>query len=76
MLAAKAVKRYRLKGRGPLVSFIMIPPGKFPEIILAISLLILISQAEIPLSLWTVGFSHLFLYPLLKADLDLTHGRF
>ena len=60
LLAAKAVTRYRLKGRGPLVSFIMIPLV-IPEIILAISLLILISQAEIPLSLWTVGFSHLLL---------------
>ena len=60
LLAAKAVTRYRLKGRGPLISFIMIPLV-IPEIILAISLLILISQAEIPLSLWTVGFSHLLL---------------
>ncbi|HIB17061.1 MAG TPA: ABC transporter permease [Candidatus Lambdaproteobacteria bacterium] len=60
MLAARAVTRYRLRGRGPLVSFIMIPLV-IPEIILAISLLILISQANIPLSLWTIGFSHLLL---------------
>jgi spermidine/putrescine transport system permease protein len=60
LLAAKSVTRYRFKGRGPLVSFIMIPLV-IPEIILAISLLILISQANIPLSLWTIGFSHLLL---------------
>ncbi|MBP40083.1 MAG: spermidine/putrescine ABC transporter [Chloroflexi bacterium] len=60
LLAAKAVTRYRLPGRAPVISFIMIPLV-IPEIILAISLLILISQANIPLSLWTVGFSHLLL---------------
>jgi len=57
LLAAKALTRYRLPGRGPVISFIMIPLV-IPEIILAISLLILISQLDIPLSLWTVGFSH------------------
>jgi spermidine/putrescine transport system permease protein len=60
LMAAKAVTRYRLPGRGPVMSFIMVPLV-IPEIILAISLLILISQADIPLSLWTVGFSHLLL---------------
>ena len=60
LLAAKALTRYRLPGRGPVISFIMIPLV-IPEIILAISLLILISQVDIPLSLWTVGFSHLLL---------------
>jgi|TARA_B100001079_G_scaffold254519_1_gene249336 spermidine/putrescine transport system permease protein len=60
LMAAKAVTRYRLPGRGPVISFIMVPLV-IPEIILAISLLILISQADIPLSLWTVGFSHLLL---------------
>ena len=57
LLASKALTRYRLPGRGPIISFIMIPLV-IPEIILAISLLILISQVDIPLSLWTVGFSH------------------
>jgi len=60
LLAAKAVTRYRLPGRAPVMGFIMVPLV-IPEIILAISLLILISQANIPLSLWTVGFSHLLL---------------
>ena len=57
LLASKALTRYRLPGRGPIISFIMIPLV-IPEIILAISLLILISQVDIPLSLWTVGISH------------------
>ena len=57
LLASKALTRYRLPGRGPIISFIMIPLV-IPEIILSISLLILISHVDIPLSLWTVGFSH------------------
>ncbi|MBO67655.1 MAG: spermidine/putrescine ABC transporter [Acidiferrobacteraceae bacterium] len=60
LLAAKAITRYRLPGRGPIVGFIMIPLV-IPEIILGISLLILISLANIPLSLLTVGFAHLLL---------------
>mgnify|MGYP002700946150 FL=1 len=42
------------------MGFIMVPLV-IPEIILAISLLILITQVGIPLSLWTVGFSHMLL---------------
>ena len=60
LLAAKAVTRYRMPGRGPVVGFIMIPLV-IPEIILGISLLILLSLADIPLSLLTVGFAHLLL---------------
>ena len=60
LLAAKAVTRYRLPGRGPVMGFIMVPLV-IPAIILAISLLILITQVGIPLSLWTVGFSHMLL---------------
>ena len=60
LLAAKAVTRYRMPGRAPMVAFIMIPLV-VPEIILGISLLILLSLADIPLSLFTVGFAHLLL---------------
>ena len=60
LLAAKAVTRYRMPGRTPVVGFIMIPLV-IPEIILGISLLILLSLADIPLSLLTVGFAHLLL---------------
>ena len=60
LLAAKAVTRYRMPGRAPLVGFIMIPLV-IPEIILGISLLIFLSLANISLSLLTVGFAHLLL---------------
>ena len=60
LLAAKAVTRYRIPGRGAVMGFIMVPLV-IPGIILAISLLILISQLDIPLSLWTVGFAHMLL---------------
>ena len=42
------------------MGFIMVPLV-IPGIILAISLLILITQLGIPLSLWTVGFAHMLL---------------
>ena len=60
LLAAKAVTRYRIPGRGPVMGFIMVPLV-IPGIILAIALLILITQLDIPLSLWTVGFAHMLL---------------
>jgi spermidine/putrescine transport system permease protein len=60
-LAAKAVTRYRLPGRGPLVGIIMVPLV-IPEIIMGIALLVLLRQAlDIELSLITVGLSHLLL---------------
>ena len=60
LLAANAVTRYRIPGRGAVMGFIMVPLV-IPGIILAISLLILITQLDIPLSLWTVGFAHMLL---------------
>ena len=60
LLAAKAVTRYRIPGRGAVMGFIMVPLV-IPGIILAIALLILITQLGIPLSLWTVGFAHMLL---------------
>jgi spermidine/putrescine transport system permease protein len=60
LLAAKAVTRYRIPGQGPVMGFIMVPLV-IPGIILAIALLILITQLDIPLSLWTVGFAHMLL---------------
>ena len=60
LLGAKVFTRYRLPGRSALIGFVMLPLI-IPEIILAISLLILISQLKISLSLWTVGFAHILL---------------
>ena len=60
LLTAKAVTKYRLPGKFPIIGF-MLTPLVIPEIILGISLLILLSIINIPLSLVTVGFAHLLL---------------
>ena len=57
-LAAKAVTRYRMPGRGPLVGFIMLPLV-IPGIIMGIALLVLSKRAGVPLSLFTIGTGHL-----------------
>lgn len=64
LLAAKAVTRYRVPGRGPLMSTIMLPLV-IPEIILAIALLIIVRQfLDLPLSLYTIAAGHvLFCIP-------------
>lgn len=59
-LAAKAVTRYRLAGRGPLMGFIMLPLF-IPYIIMGIGLLILVSRIGVPLSLLTVGIGHVLI---------------
>jgi len=59
-LAAKAVTRYRMPGRGPVVGLIMVPLV-IPEIIMGISLVILADMGSIPLSLWTIGLGHMLL---------------
>jgi len=59
-LAAKAVTRYRLKGRGPVVAFIMVP-FVIPGIILGISLLVLVSHLGLELSLLTIGLGHVLI---------------
>ena len=60
VFAAKAVTRYRMRGRGGLIGFIMVPLV-IPEIILGISLLITFSLGGVGLSLVTVGIGHLLL---------------
>ena len=60
IFAAKAVTRYRMRGRGGLIGFIMVPLV-IPEIILGISLLMTFSFSEVKLSLVTVGIGHLLL---------------
>jgi len=59
-LAAKAVTRYRMPGRGPTVGFIMIPLV-IPEIIMGIALLVLANSGGVPLSLFTIGVGHMLL---------------
>lgn len=58
LLAAMGVTRYRLPGRGPVMSGIMLPLV-VPSIILAVALLVVTRQVfDIPLTLWTVGAGH------------------
>lgn len=59
-LAAKAVTRYRMPGRGPVLGFIMVPLV-IPEIIMGIALLVLINTGGVELSLFTIGIGHMLL---------------
>ncbi|MEI4263818.1 ABC transporter permease [Roseovarius sp. D0-M9] len=60
VFAAKAITRYRLPGRGPVVGFIMLPLV-VPLIIFGVALLVLFSNLGVPLSLYTVGVGHLII---------------
>jgi spermidine/putrescine transport system permease protein len=57
ILAARAITRYRFPGRRPINGLIM-APLVLPEIIIAISLLLVILQLGISLSLFTVIIGH------------------
>ena len=59
-LAAKAVTSYNLRGKAPIVAFIMIP-FVIPGIILGISLLVLINRLGVTPSLLTVGLGHVMI---------------
>ena len=59
-LAARAVTRYRLMGRGAIIGFLMVP-FVIPGIILGISLLVLASSLGVPLSLITIGAGHVLI---------------
>lgn len=60
IFAAKAITRYRLPGRGPVVAFIMLPLV-VPLIIFGVALLVLLSQLGVPLSLYTVAIGHMII---------------
>lgn len=57
-LAAKAVTRYRMPGKAPVISFIM-APLVVPGIIVGIALLVIITSLGLELSLFTIGLAHL-----------------
>lgn len=59
-LAAKALTRYRLKGSGPIAAFILIP-FVIPGIILGISLLVLVNNLGMELSLVSIGLGHVLI---------------
>ncbi len=50
IFAAKAITRYRIPGKAPIVAFIMLPLV-VPLIIFGVALLVLISRLGVPLSL-------------------------
>lgn len=58
IFAAKAITRYRIPGKGPLVGFIMLPLV-VPGIIFGVALLVLLSRMGVPLSLYTVTVGHI-----------------
>jgi spermidine/putrescine transport system permease protein len=57
VLGAKAVTRYRMPGKQPVIFLIMLPLV-IPGIIIGVALLILLNQIGIPLSLVTVAAGH------------------
>ncbi len=60
VFAAKAVTRYRMPGKKPVVFVIMLPLV-IPGIILGVALLILMSRLGVPLSLYTVTMGHVLI---------------
>jgi spermidine/putrescine transport system permease protein len=69
VFAAKAVTRYRLPGRKPVVGFIMLPLV-IPGIVFGVALLILISRLGVPLTLYTVTLGHVIVcVPFAMATL-------
>ena len=60
IFAARAITRFRLPGRAPVVGFIMLPLV-IPGIIFGVALLILMSRLGIPLSLYSVSVGHLII---------------
>jgi spermidine/putrescine transport system permease protein len=56
-MAAIAVIKYRFPGRGLFVA-VAAMPLVIPYVVLGVAMLILFSQVNLPLSLWTVGLGH------------------
>lgn len=56
-MAAIAVIKYRFPGRGLFVA-VAAMPLVIPYVVLGVAMLILFSQVDLPLSLWTVGLGH------------------
>ena len=69
IFAAKAVTRYRMPGKGPVITLVM-APLVIPGIILGVALLILVNRIGISLSLYTVGLGHVLVcVPFAMATL-------
>lgn len=69
VMAARAITRTRMRGKGALVTFIMMPLV-IPGIIFGVALLVLLSRMGVPLSLYSVGLGHLIIcLPFATATL-------
>ncbi len=60
IFAAKALVRYRVPGKGPILGFILLPLV-VPPIIFGVALLLMVSTLGIPLSLYTIAAGHIII---------------
>ncbi|MFN3938059.1 MAG: ABC transporter permease [Gemmobacter sp.] len=60
VFAARATTRYRFPGKGPITGLVMLPIV-LPEIIVAVSLLIVLLAIGVPLSIFTVILGHVLI---------------
>lgn len=60
LFAARAVTRYEFPGRQGILGFIMLPLV-LPEVIVAVSLLVMLLALGMPLSFWTVILGHVLI---------------
>ncbi len=60
IFAAKALVRYRIPGKGPILGFILLPLV-VPPIIFGVALLLMVSALSIPLSLYTIAAGHIII---------------
>ncbi len=60
MFASRASTAYRFRGQGAAMGLIMVPMV-LPEIIVGVSLLVVILQLGLPLSIWTIILGHVLI---------------
>jgi spermidine/putrescine transport system permease protein len=60
IFAAKALVRYRIPGKGPIIGFILLPLV-VPPIIFGVALLLMVNALGIPLSLYTIAAGHIII---------------
>jgi spermidine/putrescine transport system permease protein len=69
VLSARPLSRYRLRGMKSIIALIMLPMV-IPELILAVSLLVVLNQASVGLGKWAVILGHMLIcYPFAVAIL-------
>lgn len=69
VLSARPLARYRLRGQASILGIIMLPMV-IPELILAVSLLVVLNQASLGIGKWAVILGHMLIcYPFAVAIL-------